>query len=474
MTHMQIRRNNILCIIGLSFYWPLFKKSWIDPLWSQTTDNVGDIWATYYLFVIATVIIVVGALLVTRYSAKKFKHFKADVLVLSLVLLAVSCVLCFASLPVGIEQGLLAFDACVRAAVFVGLTMLWGSAVYSHDMRMVLVEAFASLAISSLLMFASMLPVSLGLIVPIVCPAVSACMLLGVPTENMSSVPFSKGWRLLPWSLIGVLALSICIVALLYGIVPIDDSFYPNATWTIIRVTTLFVAALIVSITYRCTHSEMLLNMIWLTLTVVLILALFFALITSLNLMGVSKGLILASQSCLNVFLWCVLVVACRKQNISPSLPLALLYAGLLAVSGCVANALGPLLAHGITASIESYLVAATALLTLVLVLSSMLFLGKNTLRSYDEALSRVVSEVALDETDLSRALEERYDLSTRESDVALLLSRGYSVQRIADALFISTHTVQSHMKSIYRKMAVHKKQDLIDLVEGIRLGRKA
>lgn len=443
-------------------------------MWSQTTDNVGDIWATYYLFVIATVIIVVGALLVTRYSAKKFKHFKADVLVLSLVLLAVSCVFCFASLPVGIEQGLLAFDACVRAAVFVGLTMLWGSAVYSHDMRMVLVEAFASLAISSLLMFASMLPVSLGLIVPIVCPAVSACLLLGVPTENMSSVPFSKGWRFLPWSLIGVLALSICIVALLYGIVPIDDSFYPNATWTIIRVTTLFVAALIVSITYRCTHSEMLLNMIWLTLTVVLILALFFALITSLNLMGVSKGLILASQSCLNVFLWCVLVVACRKQNISPSLPLALLYAGLLAVSGCVANALGPLLAHGITASIESYLVAATALLTLVLVLSSMLFLGKNTLRSYDEALSRVVSEVALDETDLSRALEERYDLSTRESDVALLLSRGYSVQRIADALFISTHTVQSHMKSIYRKMAVHKKQDLIDLVEGIRLGRKA
>lgn len=443
-------------------------------MWSQTTDNVGDIWATYYIFVIATAIIALGALLVTRYRAKKFKHFKADILALSLVLLAVSCVLCFASLPVGIEQGLLAFDACVRATVFVGLTMLWGSAVYSHDMRMVLVEAFASLALSSLLMFASMLPVSFGLIVPIVCPAVSACMLLGVPTENMSSVPFSKGWSLLPWSLIGVLALSICIVALLYGIVPIDDSFYPNTTWTIIRVTTLFVAALIVVITFRCTHSEMLLNMIWLTLTIVLILALFFALITSLNLMGVSKGLILASQSCLNVFLWCVLVVACRKQNISPSLPLALLYAGLLAVSGCVANALGPLLAHGITASIESYLVAATALLTLVLVLSSMLFLGKNTLRSYDEAPFRVVSEIVLDETDLSRALEERYDLSTRESDVTLLLSRGYSVQRIADTLFISTHTVQSHMKSIYRKMAVHKKQDLIDLVEGIKIGREA
>lgn len=63
----------------------------------------------------------------------------------------------------------------------------------------------------------------------------------------------------------------------------------------------------------------------------------------------------------------------------------------------------------------------------------------------------------------------EGFALSPRETDVFLLLIRGYSRARIAKELVVTEETVKSHVKGIYQKMGVHTKQDLIDTVE--RLG---
>lgn len=56
--------------------------------------------------------------------------------------------------------------------------------------------------------------------------------------------------------------------------------------------------------------------------------------------------------------------------------------------------------------------------------------------------------------------------LSPRETDIALLVARGYTVNRIAEELCLARGTVQSHTKSIYRKLNVHSKQEVIDLVQ--------
>ena len=45
--------------------------------------------------------------------------------------------------------------------------------------------------------------------------------------------------------------------------------------------------------------------------------------------------------------------------------------------------------------------------------------------------------------------------LTSRESEVAALLARGLSNREIAAALFISEHTVKTHLKSIFRKAGV-------------------
>ena len=46
--------------------------------------------------------------------------------------------------------------------------------------------------------------------------------------------------------------------------------------------------------------------------------------------------------------------------------------------------------------------------------------------------------------------------LTARETDVLRLLSRGYTYSEVADRLGISMHTVTSHIKNSYRKLAVH------------------
>lgn len=59
--------------------------------------------------------------------------------------------------------------------------------------------------------------------------------------------------------------------------------------------------------------------------------------------------------------------------------------------------------------------------------------------------------------------LEER-GLSPRETEVAELLMKGHSVSAIAGKLFISENTTRGHAKSIYKKLAVHSRQELVDL----------
>lgn len=62
-------------------------------------------------------------------------------------------------------------------------------------------------------------------------------------------------------------------------------------------------------------------------------------------------------------------------------------------------------------------------------------------------------------------AVRLRFGLSEREGEVLELLVRGHSVPRIADELVLSENTIRTHAKRIYRKLDVHRKQDLLILV---------
>lgn len=59
--------------------------------------------------------------------------------------------------------------------------------------------------------------------------------------------------------------------------------------------------------------------------------------------------------------------------------------------------------------------------------------------------------------------LEALRQLSSREREVLRLLLANRRVPQIATRLFISQHTVRTHLKSIFRKLDVHSQSELIE-----------
>jgi DNA-binding CsgD family transcriptional regulator len=64
--------------------------------------------------------------------------------------------------------------------------------------------------------------------------------------------------------------------------------------------------------------------------------------------------------------------------------------------------------------------------------------------------------------------LQQDYGLTAREAEIMELIVRGNTVARIADILVISENTVRTHSKRLYTKLDVHKKQEIVDLLDGI------
>ncbi len=84
----------------------------------------------------------------------------------------------------------------------------------------------------------------------------------------------------------------------------------------------------------------------------------------------------------------------------------------------------------------------------------------------HDENHKRSMDSIMSEWEGVCSLLSDEYELSPREREIFLLLSRGRDRQYIHDLLCIAPSTVRTHTYNIYRKMDIHNQQQLIDVVE--------
>ena len=64
------------------------------------------------------------------------------------------------------------------------------------------------------------------------------------------------------------------------------------------------------------------------------------------------------------------------------------------------------------------------------------------------------------------RRLAEKGGLTSRQEEVLVSFSMGYSKKAVADKFVVSEHTIGSHVREIYKAFDVHNQDELIDLVQ--------
>lgn len=135
----------------------------------------------------------------------------------------------------------------------------------------------------------------------------------------------------------------------------------------------------------------------------------------------------------------------------------------------------GTFVAHSLNVGIESDFVRLTAIAVFFLYLLSMVMWFINSFErkraearatAMDELLKRY-SETQEDVRTLRiDAIAEKAELTKREREVLAMMARGRDLAFICNELCLSRNTVKGYQKSIYAKLGVHSKQELIDLAD--------
>lgn len=194
-----------------------------------------------------------------------------------------------------------------------------------------------------------------------------------------------------------------------------------------------------------------------------------------------------------DILTWVLFVDASRHRNENAlyifGLGVAFMFCG-MALGNAASHILDTLVAGG---NVQANVVAMAAILCLVIVAFLVLPEGTVAQLSRREGHAERGEEPTAENNDLAEseakdsaagdgqadgaatadrierhcaAVARDFGLTPRESEVIVLLAYGRTLAIIARDLHIAQGTARTHIENIYRKLDVHKQQELIDLVE--------
>lgn len=136
----------------------------------------------------------------------------------------------------------------------------------------------------------------------------------------------------------------------------------------------------------------------------------------------------------------------------------------ILGTMDLIGSSMGSLIFPEALANTAGVVVFAAGELIIILLIGVLWLVHRyNSNHNETEAPEEDVHNIQIE--DCCTQLAKEYKLSPRETEVFCLLAEGRSTTRIQETLFIAEGTVNTHVRNIYRKLNVHSKQELIDLI---------
>lgn len=176
-----------------------------------------------------------------------------------------------------------------------------------------------------------------------------------------------------------------------------------------------------------------------------------------------ADALALTAYCLVSLLVWIVLVRTESRYHLSPLIVFGFGW-GLMTAGGLCGTWLGGFLL--------SYADMAPRTLSIIALISTCLLLFAHLFLFTERSVMELTSEhgAAGEARPFRNRCEEvarEYKLSAKETEVMILVAKGRSTPRICEELDISQGTANTHLSHIYKKMEVHDRQQLIDVLEG-------
>lgn len=341
-------------------------------------------------------------------------------------------------------------------SVLIGLTYAlslktWADNNNGLDFFSIIISFAVSIIISALLFhFLNGLPKQIAQVALIVLPVVLGFCQIPEPDnssryDSLDSRRQRAGWRMLP------LLACVMLLGATYGILDSSVSLiFKSDTWSYGNA--LLGCLMLLWLFFRKAEIDpaALLIVVSILVCIGIVTASFFledyafsSIIVSAGLLSILMVAILASSLTSSQ----VIFISSKRFCLN----LALFFSSLMVLSW---------LSYYLTIARTTALTLSTALL--VAATASVAFLRS---RNEDRADSSQ-SEASDAFSSACHMLSKSAHLTKRESDILVLLAKGHTIKSVASKFTVSPSTIKTQTHSVYTKLGVHTRQDLIDLVE--------
>lgn len=160
--------------------------------------------------------------------------------------------------------------------------------------------------------------------------------------------------------------------------------------------------------------------------------------------------------------LFALIVLVARREHVHAMGPVGLFVLVPFGISVFLRHVLAFALLERSASAVSGYLPTIVVMVALIVLFSQYSFANKISFNEYFSPAEKSTErrlDAALD------ALCEGRGITPREREVLAYTAQGYTMKATAEKLVISLDTVRTHSKSIFRKLGVHSKQEVIDFV---------